>query len=103
MLYRNDIIIITKKGDDIMAQAMVNFRMDEDLKKSMEQTCKDMGISMTAAFTMFATKVSREKRIPFEVTADPFYSESNMRYLEKVISDIESGKAKLVEHDLIKV
>ncbi len=26
-----------------MAQAMVNFRMDEDLKKNMEQTCKNMG------------------------------------------------------------
>lgn len=55
---------------------------------------------MTAAFTMFATKVSREKRIPFEITADPFYSESNIRYLNSVISDIESGKSKLQEHDL---
>lgn len=53
-----------------MAQVMVNFRMDEDLKKNMEQTCKEMGISMTAAFTMFAIKVSREKRIPFEITAE---------------------------------
>ena len=83
-----------------MAQAMVNFRMDEELKKNMEQTCKEMGITMTAAFTMFATKVSREKRIPFEITADPFYSENNIRYLNSVISDIESGKSKLQEHDL---
>lgn len=78
----------------------MNFRMDEELKKNMEQTCKEMGITMTAAFTMFATKVSREKRIPFEITADPFYSESNIRYLNSVISDIESGKSKLQEHDL---
>ncbi|MCM1283170.1 MAG: type II toxin-antitoxin system RelB/DinJ family antitoxin [Muribaculaceae bacterium] len=85
-----------------MAQAMVNFRMDEDLKKSMEQVCKDMGMSITTAFTIFATKVSREKRIPFEISADPFYSESNMKYLEKIISDIEAGKSKLVEHDLIE-
>jgi len=42
------------------------------------------------------------RRIPFEITADPFYSESNMKYLEKIITDIESGKAKLVEHDLIE-
>ena len=76
-----------------MAQAMVNFRMDEELKKNMEQTCKEMGITMTAAFTMFATKVSREKRIPFEITADPFYSEKNMSYLNSVISDIESSKS----------
>ena len=85
-----------------MAQAMVNFRMDADLKKSMEQTCQEMGMSMTTAFTIFATKVSREKRIPFEISADPFYSESNIKHFSKVISDIETGKAKLVEHELIE-
>lgn len=85
-----------------MAQTMVNFRMDEDLKKGMEQACKEMGLSMATAFTMFASKVSREKRIPFEVSVDPFYSESNMNYLCSIVADIESGNAKLVEHDLIE-
>lgn len=85
-----------------MAQAMINFRMDEELKKSMEETCKELGLSMTAAFTIFAKKMTREKRIPFDVAVDPFYSESNMTYLKKVIDDIESGKAVLVEHNLIE-
>lgn len=49
----------------LMAQVMVNFRMDEDLKKSMEKICSDMGLSMTAAFTIFAKKVTKERRIPF--------------------------------------
>ena len=66
-----------------MAQTMVNFRMDEKLKEKMEKTCKDMGLSVTAAYTMFATKVTREQRIPFEVTADPFFSEENMAQIEK--------------------
>ena len=48
-----------------MAQAMINFRMDEELKRSMEQICQDMGMSMTTAFTIFAKKVTRERRIPF--------------------------------------
>ena len=46
--------------------------------------------------------MTREKRIPFEVSVDPFYSASNMKYLEKVVSEIDSGKAKLHEHDLIE-
>lgn len=83
--------------------AMVNFRMDADLKKSMEGVCKEMGLTMTAAFTMFATKVSRERRIPFEVNADPFFSASNMAYLAKVTAEIDSGKANLAEHELIEV
>lgn len=38
-----------------------------------------------------------------EVCSEPFYSESNIKYLEKVISDIDEGRAKLVEHDIIEV
>lgn len=79
-----------------MAQTLINFRMDEELKKSMEKTCQELGLNMTTAFTIFARKMSREKRIPFDVSVDPFYGESNMDYLKKVVSDIETGKAKLV-------
>ena len=43
----------------------INFRMDAELKKNMEKVCADMGLTMTTAFTIFAKKVSREKRIPF--------------------------------------
>ena len=86
-----------------MEQSMVNFRMDPELKREMEKTCKNMGLSMTAAFTMFAVKVTREQRIPFEITADPFYSEENMNRLRRSISDVMSGKAALKEHDLIEV
>ena len=87
-----------------MAQAMVNFRMDEELKAGMEQVCKEMGLSMTAAFTIFAAKVSKERRIPFDVTADPdpFYSEANMKRLRKAIADVEAGRAKLAEHELLE-
>ena len=52
-----------------MAQTLVNIRMDEKLKKSMEKTCQELGMTMTTAFTIFAKKMSREKRIPFEVSA----------------------------------
>ena len=85
-----------------MAQTMINFRMDEELKKNMEEICKDLGLSMTTAFTIFEKKMTREKRIPFDVSVDPFYSESNITYLKKVIDDIESGKAVLAEHELIE-
>lgn len=83
-----------------MAQTMVNFRMDEDLKKSMEQACSDMGLTLTAAFTIFAKKVAREKRIPFEVSADPFYLESNMAHLRRGVEALNAGKG--VEHDIIE-
>ena len=79
----------------------VNFKLDADVKKSMEQACTDMGLSMSAAFTIFAKKVGRERRIPFEVSADPFYSESYMAHLRRGIAALDAGKG--AEHELIEV
>jgi len=94
---------MSMKGAVFMAKAVnVNFKLDADVKKSMEQACSDMGLSMSAAFTIFAKKVGRERRIPFEVSADPFYSESNIRYLEQKMEDYKAGKIKVVEHELIE-
>lgn len=62
--------------------------------------CNDMGLSMTAAFTIFAKTVTREKRIPFEVSADPFYSESNLKHLQRVAAELNARKS--VEHEIIE-
>mgnify|MGYP000860555642 CR=1 FL=1 len=81
-----------------MAQAVnVNFKLDPDTKKSFEEVCSEMGLSVSAALTVFVKKVSREKRIPFEINADPF------RHLESIVRDIKSGKAHFTEHELIEV
>ena len=86
-----------------MAQVVnVNFRMDKDLKKSMEKTCSDMGMSMTTAFTIFAKNSHKGKNgFRSEVTADPFYCESNMEHLRRGIAALNAGKG--VEHECIEV
>jgi DNA-damage-inducible protein J len=86
-----------------MAQASVNFRIDAELKENVEDICKKMGMNLTTAITVFLTKVAQERRIPFEITADadPFYSESNIRYLEKKMEDYKARRLRLAEHDLI--
>lgn len=81
----------------------LNFKIDPDVKKQMEIACDELGLSVSAAFNLFAKKVAREKRIPFEVAVEPFYSECNIRYLENLMHDIENGKAHFAEHDLIEV
>ncbi len=81
----------------------VNFRIDDEVKENAESALKAMGLTMSAAITMFLTKVARERRIPFEVTADPFYSAENMTELERRINSVKAGKSTLKEHDLIEV
>ncbi len=83
-----------------MAQAMVNFRMDAELKNNMDAVCKEMGLTTTSAFTIFANKVVRERRIPFEINADPFYSKENIDFLREAVRELNSGKG--VEHNLIE-
>ena len=86
-----------------MAQTVnVNFKLDADVKRDIERACKEMGLSLTTAFTIFAKKVGRECRIPFEVSADPFYSEENMAHLRRVIDDAKNGR-NMSPHELIEV
>lgn len=63
---------------------------------------RKLGLTISTAFKIFAKKMIREQRIPFDVSIDNFYSEDNIRYLEKVVAEIESGSARLSEHTLIE-
>lgn len=92
----------------------VSIRLDEDVKLKMQAVCKELGLSMNEAFTDFARKVGEEEHIPSDdpddpdeeaaerAAGDPFYSEKNIRYLEGVMRDVKSGRARFAEHELIE-
>lgn len=83
--------------------AQISLRVDDDVKRGAEQILTDIGLSMSTAINVFLRKVAKEGKIPFELTADPFFTESNMRYLESIMQDVKEGKANFAEHDLIEV
>lgn len=83
-----------------MAQTIVSVRMDDNLKKDFDSVCNDLGLSMTAAITMLAKKMTREKRLPFEVSIDPFYSAENMERLKKSIAQMENNGGTIHEVNL---
>ena len=60
----------------------ISLRVDEEVKQNAEKTFNDIGLSMSTAINIFLKKVARENRIPFELSADPFYSRENMAELE---------------------
>lgn len=84
-----------------MAQTNINIRMDEDLKKQFDAFCADIGMSMTTAICVFAKTAVRERRIPFEITAesDPFYSPANLARLRKSIAQMEATGGTVHEVD----
>ena len=83
-----------------MAQTNINIRIDEKLKKEFDKFCSDVGMSMTTAFCIFAKKTVKEQKIPFEITADPFYSTENIKRLEKAINDLNNGKGS--KHEIME-
>ena len=80
--------------------AQISLRVDDDVKRSAEQTLDDIGLSMSTAINIFLKKVARERRIPFELSADTFYSESNMAHLRRGIAALNAEKG--VEHEPIE-
>jgi len=86
-----------------MSQVTFSIRMDEDIKRNLDDFCYQVGMNTTTAINMFARAVLREKRLPFDVTTicDPFYSESNMAHLRRGVAALNSGKG--IERDIIEV
>lgn len=80
--------------------AQISVRIDDEVKKSAEKACAEIGLSMSTAINIYLKKLGREKRIPFEVSVDPFYSEENMARLRKSIAQMEATGGVIHEVDL---
>ncbi len=85
-----------------MAQTSINIRMDSELKNAFEGFCKDVGMTMTTAICVFAKKVVKENKIPFEINgsepdeSESFYYEPNEETIAaiKETEDIIAGRKK---------
>ena len=53
-----------------MAQATFSVRMDSELRESFRDICNEFGMNMATAINIFARAVVRERKIPFEITAN---------------------------------
>ena len=81
------VVPVAKRKRMLPGKALV--RMDQNPVTSV------IGLlSMTTAFTIFATQVVNEGRIPFEIKADPFWCEQNQARLRESIAQLNAGKTK---------
>lgn len=80
--------------------AQISLRIDDEIKRSAEQACEDIGMSMSTAITIYLKKLGRERRIPFEVSADPFYSDENMERLRRSMAQMEATGGTVHEVNL---
>lgn len=71
--------------------ATVSFRMDDALKKKTETILDELGLNMTTA-----KAIVRERRLPLDLSVDPFYSTTNQERLKRSIERYEAGKSEPV-------
>lgn len=87
-----------------MSTVSINVRMDQELKKAFEEFCNDVGLSMSAAFTLFARRTLRENRLPFDVGRDVPNAETLEAFAEaeRMRKDTSLGKSYSSAEEMIK-
>ena len=76
-----------------MATTTFSIRLDEDVKKQLDEFCAKMGISTNAAFSLFANKVVMEKRIPFEI------ADTQSQYHQWILAQLKEREARANDPD----
>ena len=77
-------------------------RIEDDVKKMAEQACADIGMSLSTAINIYLKKLGREKRIPFEVAVDLFYSQENMIRLKESVAQMEATGGTMTETGMME-
>ena len=86
-----------------MATRTIQLTLPADELSRINEVCAEHGLTFNDACVRYAQQVVAHLGIPFELYADPFYCESNMRYLAQIKADLDAGRSLFSEHDLIEV
>lgn len=83
-----------------MATTTMTVRMDAEVKHEAEALCKEMGMTLSTAFNIFAKAMIRKRGIPFAVTGSPsLYDEPNRSHMRAAMEELDAGRGK--EHALV--
>ena len=71
-----------------MATTTFSIRLDEDVKRQLDEFCSRIGISTNAVFSLFANKVVMERRIPFEI------ADTQPQYHQWILNQLKEREAR---------
>ena len=79
-------------------------QLDDDTAIVMKELCEEFGMDVLTAFTVFAKTVTREKRIPFIISADIPNKETKeaMDETDRILADPSSTKIYTDVHLMFK-
>lgn len=82
--------------------ATLNLRINQDVKQNAETVLSALGLSMTAAITIYLKQIALKGAIPFELSlpkgpdhlnTDLMTADEIRNFLDRGIDDIENGRA----------
>lgn len=85
-----------------MSMATLSAKVEVEDKAKFERFCEETGMNVSVCINMFVKTVLRNRRLPFEITVDPFYSPEHIAMLESRACDANAGK-NMQEHELLEV
>ena len=77
-----------------MSTALINVRLETELKKNAEELFAELGLSMTAAINIFLRQAVRSRSIPFDITLYSVPNEETMAAIREAIKVAHDPKAK---------
>lgn len=88
-------------------------RINVKEKEDFAAICHRQGISVDEALRVLIRRFNDEGGFPFPMTLDlpscdddeddPFYSEENMKHLQKVKEDFEASRISFITHSLLDI
>lgn len=82
-------------------QSNMTFRMDADVKKEMSEICRQLGMTTSTAFNIFAGAFVRAKGMPFQVTLQQPASEISAKQMaedaERILEQFEEDHRRMAE------
>ncbi len=82
--------------------AEIQIQIDDALHDKAATVLDRLGMDMDRAVRLFLSQIVVDNAFPFKPTFDPFYSQANIRHLEKVLNDVKH-KRNLISPPLIEV
>ena len=73
--------------------AVITINLEEQEKLQLEELIKNMGLTLSTFFQIYAKRVLHDRKIPFELIAlDDFYSAENLKKIEIAQKQVDEGK-----------
>lgn len=73
-----------------MQTAVVNIKVDPEVKKKAQEVANELGFSLSAVLTGFMKQFIREKSVNFSL--EPEYSEYFIKSIKEAEADIKAGR-----------